>query len=60
MSGWAGSLRRFLAYDRTIELNPDKPKVWNNRGAMLGNLRMFDEALESDAEEAFGNAWELG
>jgi len=26
------------SYDRTIDLDLARPKIWNNKGAMLGNL----------------------
>lgn len=28
-----------------LELNPDKPRVWNNKGSALANLGRFEEAL---------------
>ncbi|MGV8089797.1 MAG: tetratricopeptide repeat protein [Methanothrix sp.] len=35
------------SYDRAIQIDSEKPKIWNNRGAALGKMGRYDEALIS-------------
>jgi len=34
------------AYERTVQLAPDFPDAWNNRGVLLRKLDRREEALE--------------
>jgi tetratricopeptide (TPR) repeat protein len=35
------------AFEKAIELNPDKESAWNNKGATLSKLERYDEALKA-------------
>ena len=35
------------SYDRALEIKPDYPDAWYNRGVALGNLGRFEEAIAS-------------
>ena len=42
------------AYDKAIEIDPQKSEAWNNKGVALDNLNKPDEAIK-----AFENAIEI-
>lgn len=35
------------SYDKALQMEPDNPKAWFSRGALLVKLQQFDEALKS-------------
>ena len=63
---WLVQVQRFEetleSFDKVVELDPDDPSAWNNRGAILEildrvgeSLVSYDKALELDPDSAF--AW---